>query len=670
MTMTTYIRRILVANRAEVARRVFRTARTLGIETVAVASDADLAASWTHDADIVVPLGGSTPRESYLDVSKVLAAATASGADAIHPGYGFLAEDANFAEAVRAAGLVWIGPTPDAMRSMAGKVEAKRIAAAAGVPLVPGAEITGDSQAEWLLAATGVGYPLLVKASAGGGGKGMRLVADESQLVESVETARREAASAFGDPTVFLERYVTPAHHVEVQIFGDTHGNVIHLLDRECSVQRRHQKVVEECPAPGLTDEVRTHIRAAAVSLASSIGYVGAGTVEFVVSGSGADQEFFFLEMNTRLQVEHPVTELVTGTDLVAWQIAVASGEPLPLSQEQVEQRGSAIEVRLYAEDPAHDWMPSHGRLHEFSAPESPRLRVDTGVAGGDDITTFYDPMLAKVVSHAPTRTQAAATLASGLRRFRIDGPVTNRDALVAVLEHDAFLSADTPTSFFDDHPEVLTPAVPPAVVQAHLLAATEHVLLVEQVSSPLPFVGAGWRNVLGQGVVTTLVREGVHHTVTMKRRADGSRDWLIDDQPVAALVSAEVLGTTHVTIDGLRRGIRVSAIDGHIYCHDGLWSSRIQVVPRFADSEHEGGAGGPETPVPGTITAVLVAVGDHVAAGDTLVVLEAMKMEHRIRSDVDGTVTAIRVGVGENVDAHHLVAEVASDETEGEAEE
>ena len=659
------IRRLLVANRAEVARRVFRTARELGIETIAIASDPDLKASWVRDADVVVPLGGSTPRESYLDISKVIAAAALSGADAVHPGYGFLAESPEFATAVIDAGLTWIGPTPDAMRSMGGKVEAKRLAAAAGVPLVPGAELSSTEPSDWIARANEVGYPLLVKASAGGGGKGMRLVVDESALIESIDTAMREAASSFGDSTVFLERYVQPAHHVEVQVFGDQHGHVIHLLDRECSVQRRHQKVIEECPAPGLTDTVRRDLRAAAVSLASAIGYVGAGTVEFVVSGSGADQEFFFLEMNTRLQVEHPVTELVTGLDLVAWQLAVAEGVPLPLDQDAVATQGHAIEVRLYAEDPARDWLPTHGRLVEFAAPSSPALRVDSGVASGDDITTFYDPMLAKVVSHGATRAEATLTLAAGLRRFTLHGPATNRDALVAVLEHDAFLTADTPTSFLADHAEVLTPHLPSDVWAAHVIAATHAILLVEQRASRVPFVAAGWRNVSSGGVVTTLRAAERDIVVRQRVQTDGAVEWHIDDDAIVGVVDhvPDAHDNTYaVMVGGVRRQVSVSLADGQVYCDDGRWSTHFDVVPRFVDNSHDAGAAGPMTPVPGTITAVLISVGDHVEPGDALVVLEAMKMEHRIKSDAAGSVTALHVSVGDNVDSHHLVAEITPD--------
>jgi acetyl/propionyl-CoA carboxylase alpha subunit len=479
----------------------------------------------------------------------------------------------------------------------------------------------------------------------------------------------REAASAFGDATVFLERYVTPAHHVEVQVFGDTHGNVIHLLDRECSVQRRHQKVVEECPAPGLTDKVRDDIRAAAVSLASSIGYVGAGTVEFVVSGHGNAQQFFFLEMNTRLQVEHPVTELVTGTDLVAWQFAVAIGRTLPLTQEQVEQRGNAVEVRLYAEDPAHDWMPGHGRLFEFRAPATPKLRVDTGVAAGDDITTFYDPMLAKVVAHAPSRAQAVAMLAAGLRRFTLHGPVTNREALVAVLEHEAFRAGDTPTSFFEDHPEVLVRSFDTDTHQAHLIAATHHVLLDEQHDSRIPFAPAGWRNIPTPGSVTTLAVGDTSASVNVRLLADGSREWSIDGSVVEAHVVAESPEHIFVTVNGVRRSISIAAHGASLFCDDGLHSTHVNVVPRFTASDLDAAGGGPTTPVPGTITAVLVAVGDRVEAGDALVVLEAMKMEHRIKSDVTGTISALYVNVGENVDSHHLVAEVTADEAQEDGE-
>ena len=375
------IRRILVANRGEIARRVIRTAHRMGLQAVAIHSDPDAGAPFVRDADLAVAIGGRTSAESYLVAEKVLDAARRSGADAIHPGYGFLSENPVFAQAVADAGLAWIGPTPESMNAMALKVEAKRLVAAAGVPLVPGAELEADASDADITAAGGaVGLPLLVKASAGGGGKGMRLVREPDELLEAVSAARNEAASAFGDPTVFLERYLERGRHVEVQVFGDTHGNVVHLFERECSIQRRHQKVVEESPSPGATPATLERMYAAAVAAAKAIDYVGAGTVEFMVAGEGEAQEFFFLEMNTRLQVEHPVTEEVTGLDLVEWQIRVAAGAPLPLAQEDIARSGHAIEVRLYAEDPARGYLPGMGRIECFEADPAPGIRVESGV--------------------------------------------------------------------------------------------------------------------------------------------------------------------------------------------------------------------------------------------------------------------------------------------------
>ena len=417
------IRRILVANRGEIARRVIRTAHRMGLQAVAIHSDPDAGAPFVRDADLAVAIGGRTSAESYLVAEKVLDAARRAGADAIHPGYGFLSENPVFARAVADAGLAWIGPTPESMNAMALKVEAKRLVAAAGVPLVPGAELAADaSDADITSAGAAVGLPLLVKASAGGGGKGMRLVREPDELLEAVSAARNEAASAFGDPTVFLERYLERGRHVEVQVFGDTHGSVVHLFERECSIQRRHQKVVEESPSPGATPATLERMYAAAVAAARAIDYVGAGTVEFMVAGEGETQEFFFLEMNTRLQVEHPVTEEVTGLDLVEWQVRVAAGEPLPLAQAQITRSGHAIEVRLYAEDPARGYLPGMGRIVCFEADPAPGIRVESGVQTGSEVSAFYDPMLAKVIAHGPTREVAAATLATSLEGLRVAG--------------------------------------------------------------------------------------------------------------------------------------------------------------------------------------------------------------------------------------------------------
>ncbi|HET7900200.1 MAG TPA: biotin carboxylase N-terminal domain-containing protein, partial [Candidatus Nanopelagicales bacterium] len=696
------IRRLLVANRGEIARRVLRTAAVLGIETVAVFSEPDRGLPFVDEATYAVPLGGTTSAESYLSVEKVLEAARRTGADAVHPGYGFLSENPAFAEAVTDAGLVWVGPTPDSMRAMALKVEAKRIAAAAGVPLVPGAELAPDVTDSDLLA-TGeqVGYPLLVKASAGGGGKGMRVVRASSDLLDAVAGARREAASSFGDPTVFLERYLERSRHVEVQVFGDVHGSVVHLFERECSIQRRHQKVVEESPSPGASPAVVDRMHAAAVSLARAIDYVGAGTVEFLVSGDGDAQEFFFLEMNTRLQVEHPVTELVTGLDLVEWQLRVAQGEPLPLGQDEIEREGHAIEVRLYAEDPANGYLPSTGRITRWELGFAGDVRVDAAVTDGSEVTPYYDPMLAKVVAHARERSEAASVLARALRDERVDGVVTNAEMLVAVLESEPFLDGATTTAFLDEHPGLLVPQAPDDVVRRHLVAAG-CLLLGSARASIAGASPRGWRNVAGAPSMLLLsYRRGAILATAQIGHAwtrGGDVLWLcpsldgapapaqtLDTDPRFERIERALLekpahrrGTpwfleeqARLELDGVRTSISLDvgdavlgdsgagALDDEpsrvVVSSDG-WSTAFVVVEPWAASAHEASGGGPTTPVPGTVTHVAVAVGDAVEAGAALVVLEAMKMEHTIRADVDGVVTGIHVAVGQSVDAHTLV--------------
>ena len=644
-TSRTPIRRIFIANRGEIARRVIRTAHDLGISTVAVHSDADADAPYVAEADRAVLLPGTSSTDTYLDAAKVIAAALASGADAMHPGYGFLSENPAFARAVVEAGLTWIGPTPESIEAMALKVQAKRIAAEAGVPLVPGAELPeGMDEVSLVAACARVGYPLLVKASAGGGGRGMRVVDRPEDLLESLASARREASSAFGDDTVFVERYLAGARHVEVQVFGDRHGGVVHLFERECSIQRRHQKVIEEAPSPGVTDAIRKRLHASAVSLARSIGYVGAGTVEFMVFGEGDAQEHFFLEMNTRLQVEHPVTEMITGIDLVAWQIAVAQGDPLPLRQEQLGVSGHAIEARLYAEDPAHDHAPAIGVIHRFRVPDRAGLRVDSGVVDGSVITPHYDPMLAKVIAHAESRDAAAAVLADGLARMEIHGPVNNRDALVAIVRTPAFLAGDTTTAFLDAHPEVTVPPVDDADLTRHATAAAAAVLDDDRHDRGVP---VGWRNVPGPLPSVVLARRGTSDATAVPVGPDAVlRDRSDDGWRV------------RVTHGGVSADCRVARYGSEVFVDDGLCSSAWTVAPRFPD--HAGGSAGhgAVTPVPGTITAVLVEAGQAVAAGDVLVVLEAMKMEHRIHAEADGTVSRVLVSAGQSVDAHALVVE------------
>ncbi|MHB8794884.1 MAG: acetyl/propionyl/methylcrotonyl-CoA carboxylase subunit alpha [Candidatus Nanopelagicales bacterium] len=679
MTTTKRIHRILVANRGEIARRVMRTARDLGISTVAVHSDADADALFVREADRAVRLPGVTSAETYLDGARIVEAGLASGADAIHPGYGFLSENPGFARAVLDAGLTWIGPTPESIEAMALKVEAKRLAAAAGVPLVPGAETPHGITDEGARAAgEEVGYPVLVKASAGGGGKGMRIVTAADGLLDALAGARREAASAFGDGAVFIERYLAGARHVEVQVFGDVQGSVVHLHERECSIQRRHQKVIEEAPSPGVTPAVRQQLHASAVALARAIGYVGAGTVEFMVFGEGDAQQHFFLEMNTRLQVEHPVTEQVTGVDLVAWQIAVAQGEPLPLTQDQVAVDGHAIEARLYAEDPARDYLPATGTIHRFEAPDRPGLRVDTGVGDGSIIPSHYDPMLAKVIGHGPSRAVAAAVLADGLGRMRLHGPVNNRDSLVAILGSPAFLAGDTTTSFLDEHRGLLRPMVCAEDEQRHAIAAA---CALEAQAAPADPVPLGWRNVPSAPSFVTLRRRGdaAFTTVLVDRDRSGARYRIArtPDAPFAAAfaldgeavdgavarVEAESDGcetVVVVAVGGVAARCLVATYGADLFVDDGPHSSAWVVVPRFADHSRDAAGRGPATPVPGTVTHVAVAPGDAVVAGATLVVLEAMKMEHRIAAQVDGVVERVLVVAGQAVDAHTVVVEFA----------
>ncbi|MFZ4510431.1 MAG: acetyl/propionyl/methylcrotonyl-CoA carboxylase subunit alpha [Candidatus Nanopelagicales bacterium] len=660
------MKRILVANRGEIARRVFRTARAMGIETVAVYSEPDADAPFVRDADIAIPLRGATSAETYLDVEQILDAVRRSGADAVHPGYGFLSENAGFAEQMMAAGVTWIGPTPESIRAMALKVEAKRLAASAGVPLVPGAEL-GDG-VDAAAAAAEVGYPLLVKASAGGGGKGMRIVEQPGDLTEALESARREAKASFGDATVFLERYLTESRHVEVQIFGDTHGTVVHLGERECSIQRRHQKIVEESPSPGLAIHLAEPMYAAAMSLARSIGYVGAGTVEFIVAGEGESQEFYFLEMNTRLQVEHPVTEMVTGLDLVEWQIRVARGESLPRSQEEVAPWGHAIEVRLYAEDPSRGYLPNTGTLECFETPEG--LRVDSGVESGSVVSAYYDPMLAKVIAHAADRPTATAVLARGLRSSRIHGLVTNRESLVAILQSERFVSGDTTTAFLDYEPSTLAPEVPAVVLDRHLTA------IAAQGGDEVAGVPRGWRNVPSVPELIGVTPLGAEDGPTIAYRE--TRDGLsinvvpagvnahLDDGRHVGMARVHVAGSrVTVMLDGVRASHNVAAYAELLCVDDGLWSTQWRIRPRFPDLEAGASAAGPSTPVPGTVTVVEVSPGDRVTAGQTLVILEAMKMEHRITADTDAIVSEVLVEPGQSVDAHQVVAVLAPAEAD-----
>jgi propionyl-CoA carboxylase alpha chain len=606
---------LLVANRGEIACRVFRTCRELGIRTVAVHSDPDENALHARVADATVRLPGAAPADTYLRGDLIVKAAVAAGADAVHPGYGFLSENADFARAVLDAGLVWIGPPPEAIEAMASKTRAKQL-----MGLAPLREVTEAD------------LPVLVKAAAGGGGRGMRIVRRPEELDAALEGARAEAASAFGDGEVFIEPYVEGGRHVEVQILADTHGTVWPLGTRDCSLQRRHQKVIEEAPAPGLSEELTHELHTLAVHAARAVDYVGAGTVEFLV----ADGKAHFLEMNTRLQVEHPVTEAVFGLDLVAHQIRVAEGEPL--ENEPPRARGHAVEARLYAEDPATDWTPQTGTLHRLTVPEG--VRLDTGYDDGDSIGVHYDPMLAKIAAHAPTRAQALRKLASALERATLHGPVTNRDLLVRSLRHPEFTTARMDTGFYDRHlPDLTKPTPDPHAPLAAALADAH---------GRSRF--GGWRNVPSQPQVKRYAMAGEEHEVRYRHtrtglEADGVRVVLAD----ARLVVLEV--------DGVQRKFEVTHYGDRTYVN----TTTLTPLPRFPAPTAQHAPGSLLAPMPGTVVRIAegAAVGAAVRAGEPLLWLEAMKMEHKITAPVTGTLTALHAAPGHQVTVGSLLAVV-----------
>jgi len=648
------IQNLLVANRGEIARRVFRTCRDAGIGTVAVFSDADAAAPHALEADAAVRLPGNTPAETYLRAELLVKAAAETGADAIHPGYGFLSENAAFARAVLDAGLTWVGPPPEAVETMGSKVESKRLMAAAGVPVLSELDPAEVTEAD---------LPLLVKASAGGGGRGMRVVRRLAELAEAVESARAEAGSAFGDPTVFCERYLETGRHIEVQILADTHGTVWAVGERECSIQRRHQKVVEEAPSPLVDAAMREELFEAARKAAKAIDYVGAGTVEFL---AGPDGRFYFLEMNTRLQVEHPVTECVTGVDLVALQLRITEGERLPAAPPPAT--GHAIEVRLYAEDPAANWQPQSGTLHTFAVPdvdreftEGPGLRLDAGFVSGSVVGVHYDPMLAKVIAWAPTRAEAARRLAKALAGTKIHGVVTNRDLLVNILRHDAFLAGETDTAFFDRH-GLDTLAAPLATVDTERLSALAAALADaaanRATASTQARLPSGWRNVRSAGQRKVFSVGDNEYIVTYALTRDG----LKTDGYEADLISAEP-GRVVLDVAGVRRTFEVARHDEVSYVDSVLGSVALKAKPRFADPDAALAAGSLVAPMPGTVVRLAVQAGDVVAAGDPLLWLEAMKMEHRIVAPADGVVTELPVTVGQQVEVGTILAVVGEKE-------
>ncbi|WP_319458316.1 acetyl/propionyl/methylcrotonyl-CoA carboxylase subunit alpha [Mycobacterium sp. RTGN4] len=649
------ITRVLVANRGEIARRVFATCRRLGIGTVAVYTEPDSGSPHVAEADVRVLLDG---RNGYLDAAQLIDAARAAGADAIHPGYGFLSENAEFAAAVQNAGLIWIGPPVAAVQAMGSKIEAKKMMAAAGVPVLD--ELDPDT-------VTAGQLPVLIKASAGGGGRGMRVVHELAELPKQLEAAQREAQSAFGDPTVFCERYLATGHHVEVQVMADEHGTVWSVGERECSIQRRHQKVIEEAPSP-LVERIpgmRTKLFHAAQLAAEAIGYTGAGTVEFMADDDG---DFFFLEMNTRLQVEHPVTEETTGLDLVELQLHVAAGGAL--EAQPPTARGHSIEVRLYAEHPAKNWQPQAGPIHHFEIPTARAeftllghagVRVDSGVVDGSVVSIFYDPMLAKVISYAPTRAGAAAILADALARARLHGITTNRDLLVNVLRHPAFLAGATDTAFFDTHglAELARPvaeaAAPRLSALAAALADAAHNAASATVLGGLP---SGWRN-LASGYQSRryVDASGDEHAVAYRFTRGGLE--FPDDEAVHLVSSTPDRVVLHT--NGVERPFDVARYGNEVFVDSPLGPVRLTVQPRYPDPDSAVAQGSLLAPMPGSVIRVGAAAGDQVKAGQPLIWLEAMKMEHTIAAPSAGVLAELNVSAGQQVDVGAVLARIES---------
>ena len=651
--------KLLIANRGEIAARIIRSAHALGIATVAVYSDPDAEAPYVTQADEAVRLPGAAPADTYLRGDLIIAAAAATRADAVHPGYGFLSENAAFARACADAGLIFVGPAAGTIEAMGDKIAAKTTMAEAGVPVLPSMAVTDQTDLDPVSeAAAQVGFPLLVKAAFGGGGRGMRLVTDPAELAGAVSSARREAASAFGDGTVFLERFVTDPRHVEVQIIGDTAGTVIHLFERECSIQRRYQKIVEECPSPAVDDELREALTAAAVAAGRAVGYTGAGTVEFVLDRDGS---FWFLEMNTRLQVEHPVTEEVTGLDLVELQLRIAEGEPLPARARQARIGGHAIEVRLYAEDVPAGFVPTTGTLHRFTFREAPGIRVDTGFRDRSVVSPHYDAMLAKVIAHGPTRADAARRLARALGQAEIHGLTTNRDLLAAILREPEFLSGGTDTGYLTRHdPAALAQTATGGgdrPVAVHALAAALARQARHRAGAPvLGTLPSGWRNVFSAPQRVGYTAAGQPREVSYRIRGDRV-DAEVDGIAFRALVRAATADQVDLEIDGTRRVYRVHQVGADVYVDASDGSSALSEIPRFGDPTKLAPAGSLLAPMPGLVLRVLAEPGAVVTAGQPLLVLEAMKMEQTVSAPADGVLAELRAKAGEQVSTGQVLA-------------
>ncbi|CAG4902792.1 biotin carboxylase N-terminal domain-containing protein [Acidithrix sp. C25] len=654
------IRKLLIANRGEIASRIIATARRMDIATVAIYSDSDADAPYVKEADEAVALAGNAPSQTYLRDDLIIAAALRTGCDAIHPGYGFLSENAPFASACAKAGLIFVGPAPNVIASMGSKILAKELMAAAGVPVLSGITIADDEELKSDIgdeAGRTVGYPLLVKAAFGGGGRGMRAVNNPNELIHAIASARREAESAFGNGTVFLEHYVESPRHIEVQIFADTHGNAVHLFERECSIQRRYQKIIEEAPSMAVTDDLRAELGAAAVKAAQAIGYVGAGTVEFVM---GTDGKFFFLEVNTRLQVEHPVTEAITSLDLVALQLGVAEGIALPPAVLNASIRGWAIEARLYAEDVTAGFLPSSGTLVKFEIPTFAGLRVDSGVAEGSKVDIHYDPMLAKVIAYGSTRDEARRLLARALSKAKIHGVISNRDLLVAILREDDFAGGAIDTGYLVRHNpiELIASTHSPEIIAIHCLAAS----LADQatrrrdakVQISLP---SGWRNVQN-GPQRQRWAIGNQELEVSYRFGRNGLQAQVDDSSFGEIVLFCASATqVDLAIAGVRHRIEIHRVGQTCYVDSALGTCALVEVPRFPEPDSRDAPGSLLAPMPGVVLRVLAAIGQEVPAGAPIVVLEAMKMEHTVRAPAAGTIQALHIKSGQAVDVGFVLA-------------
>ncbi len=653
--------KILIANRGEIACRIARTCARLGIRTVAVFSEADWHARHLELCDEAYLLGPAPARESYLRAERIIEIAKLAGAEAVHPGYGFLAENAEFAEACEAAGLVFIGPPAAAIRAMGSKSAAKAIMERAGVPLVPGYHGEDQDPARLAEAAAAIGWPVLIKASAGGGGKGMRVVERPEGFAEALAAARREASSAFGDDRVLVEKYLSRPRHIEIQVFGDGHGNLVHLFERDCSIQRRHQKIVEEAPAPGLTEAGRSAMGETAVAAARAIGYRNAGTVEFIVAHDGASERFYFMEMNTRLQVEHPVTEMITGQDLVEWQLAVAAGRPLPCGQADLAISGHAIEVRIYAEDPTRDFLPATGRLCHLATPvEGPHVRLESGVRAGDEVGIHYDPMLAKLIVWDQNRAGALRRLRNALESYQVVGVTTNLELLAAIAAHPAFATGELDTGFIERHGAGLFSPLGPAPDSVLAIGALSELLQVraeaaaEAARSPDPHSpwhqASGWR--LNDDNLHTLeLGDGEREVRVVARNRP---DHILLELPDGAIRASGELapdGRLRFDLDGARGSATVVRTGEALAVFSAFGRHRLQVRdPLHAALPEEVVSGSLTAPMPGNIISVLVQAGERVTVGAPLMILEAMKMEHTISAPLDGVVERVNFAVGDQV--------------------